>query len=71
MAHNLRSLKKAAALGMAVLLGMLTLLAGVPDTALTARAAGEINGHTYLTENSRYALYVDESGNSLSDRYAR
>lgn len=65
MAHNLRSLKKAAALGMAVLLGMLTLLAGVPDTALTARAAGEINGHTYLTENSRYALYVDESDLSL------
>lgn len=50
---------------MAVLLGMLTLLAGVPDTALTARAAGEINGHTYLTENSRYALYVDESDLSL------
>lgn len=65
MAHNLRSLKKAAAFSMAVLLGMLTLLAGVPDTALTARAAGEINGHTYLTENSRYALYVDESDLSL------
>lgn len=65
MAHNLRSLKKAAAFSMAVLLGMLTLLAGVPDTALTARAAGEINGHTYLTENSRYALYIDESDLSL------
>lgn len=65
MAHNLRSLKKAAAFSMAVLLGVLTLLAGVPDTALTARAAGEINGHTYLTETSRYALYVDDSDLSL------
>ncbi len=65
MAHNLRSLKKAAAFGMAALIGMLTLLAGVPDTALTALAAEEINGHTYLTENSRYALYVDESDLSL------
>lgn len=65
MAHNLRSLKKAAAFGMAVLMGVLALLTGVPDTALTARAAKEINGHTYLTENSRYALYVDESDLSL------
>lgn len=65
MAHNLRSLKKAAAFGMAVLMGMLTLLAGIPDTAPAVRAAEEINGHTYLTENSRYALYVDESDLSL------
>lgn len=65
MAYNLRSLKKAAAFGMAVLMGVLALLTGVPDTALTARAAKEINGHTYLTENSRYALYVDESDLSL------
>lgn len=65
MAHNLRSLKKAAAFGMAVLMGMLTLLAGIPDTAPAVRAAEEINGHTYLTENSRYALYIDESDLSL------
>ena len=62
MAHNL---KKAVAFCMAVLLGTLALMATVPDGALTAGAAEEINGHTYLTENSRYALYVNESDLSL------
>lgn len=45
------------------------LLLFVPDTGngmmLTAHAAESINGHSYVTENARYALYVNEEDLSV------
>lgn len=56
--------KKICSLIMAVILLLI-----VPDTGngitLTAQAAESINGHQYVTENERYALYVNEEDLSV------
>lgn len=57
--------KKIVSLFMAVVMSLLLLPDMGIGTTLTARAAGDINGHSLIAENDKFALYMNEDDLSV------